>query len=180
MEDALVKFVTTGKLSFTDLANSIVADITRIVIKQMMMNAIGGGSGGAGWFGSLVGMGMGAMFGTAGTATVASAMPGNSMDNMMSLTGGFGTVPGSASGGIVNAKGLYQINERGPEVLSVAGKQYLMVGNQDATVSQNSGSGQMVSVTNNFTLNVPADRRTQAQIASAAGQSVQRAMARNT
>jgi hypothetical protein len=107
-------------------------------------------------------------------------MPGNSMDNMMSLTGGFGTVPGSASGGIVNAKGLYQVNERGPEVLSVAGKQYLMVGNQDATVSQNNGSGQMVSVTNNFTLNVPADRRTQAQIASAAGQSVQRAMARNT
>ena len=180
MEDALVKFVTTGKLSFTDLANSIVADITRIVIKQMMMNAIGGGSGGAGWFGSLVGMGMGAVFGTAGTAAVASSMPGNSMDNMMSLTGGFGTVPGRASGGIVNAKGLYQVNERGPEVLSVAGKQYLMVGNQDATVSQNNGSGQMVSVTNNFTLNVPVDRRTQAQIASAAGQSVQRAMARNT
>jgi len=180
MEDAFVKFVTTGKLSFTDLANSIVADITRIVVKQMMMNAIGGGSSGAGWFGSLVGMGMGAMFGTAGSASVASSMPGNSMDNLMSLTGGFGTVPGHASGGIASARGLYQVNERGPEVLSVAGKQYLMVGNQDGNVSQTNGGGQMLSVTNNFTLNVPVDRRTQAQIASSAGQSVQRAMARNT
>ena len=34
MEDALVKFVTTGKLNFRNLANSIIADMARIVIQQ--------------------------------------------------------------------------------------------------------------------------------------------------
>ena len=34
MEDALVNFVTTGKLSFKDLANSIIKDMARIAIQQ--------------------------------------------------------------------------------------------------------------------------------------------------
>jgi len=34
MEDAMVKFVMTGKLNFKDLANSIIADITRILVRQ--------------------------------------------------------------------------------------------------------------------------------------------------
>ena len=34
MEDAMVKFVLTGKLNFQDLANSIIADLTRIVVRQ--------------------------------------------------------------------------------------------------------------------------------------------------
>lgn len=66
MEDALVKFVTTGKLSFTDLANNIVADITRIIIKQQLSNALGvagnGGSGGSGLMG-LLGQGLGLLTG---------------------------------------------------------------------------------------------------------------------
>ena len=33
MEDALVKFVLTGKLNFTDLANSIIADLTRMFVR---------------------------------------------------------------------------------------------------------------------------------------------------
>ncbi len=37
-----------------------------------------------------------------------------------------------------------------------------------------------VNVINNFTFNSPTDRRTQAQIATQAGLSVQRALARNT
>jgi lambda family phage tail tape measure protein len=36
MEDALVQFVQTGKLNFSDLATSIVADINRIIIKQQI------------------------------------------------------------------------------------------------------------------------------------------------
>ena len=34
MEDALVKFVETGKLNFSDLARSIIADMARIAIQQ--------------------------------------------------------------------------------------------------------------------------------------------------
>lgn len=47
MEDALVTFITTGKLSFTDMANSIVADITRIIVKQKIANAAASIMGGS-------------------------------------------------------------------------------------------------------------------------------------
>ena len=33
MEDAMVKFVMTGKLNFSDLANSIIADLTRMLVR---------------------------------------------------------------------------------------------------------------------------------------------------
>ncbi len=36
MEDALVEFVQTGKLSFTDLANTIIADLARIAIRSQI------------------------------------------------------------------------------------------------------------------------------------------------
>jgi lambda family phage tail tape measure protein len=60
MEDALVKFVTTGKLDFKSLANSILVDITRIIIKQTIMNALmsafGMGSTGPIGFASVAGI----------------------------------------------------------------------------------------------------------------------------
>ena len=37
MEDALVKFVMTGKLNFSDLARSILADMARIAIRQTIL-----------------------------------------------------------------------------------------------------------------------------------------------
>ena len=37
LEDQLTNFVTTGKLSFADLANSIIADIARIAIRQAII-----------------------------------------------------------------------------------------------------------------------------------------------
>ena len=37
MEDALVNFVRTGKLSFSDLANSIIADLARIAVKKAIV-----------------------------------------------------------------------------------------------------------------------------------------------
>lgn len=98
MEDALVSFVTTGKLSFTQLANSIVADITRIIIKQQLAAAIGGG-GGMNWLGGLVG----GLFGTSGTAAVANVLPGNPLDNLLNLTGNF---VANAKGGVYDSPNL--------------------------------------------------------------------------
>lgn len=43
IEDALVELVTTGKFSFRDLANSILADLTRIMIRQALVAGFGGG-----------------------------------------------------------------------------------------------------------------------------------------
>lgn len=56
MEDALVSFVTTGKLSFKDMINSMIEDIARYTIRMAMF----GGQGGGGIMGALGGMlGMG-------------------------------------------------------------------------------------------------------------------------
>ena len=40
MEDALVNFVTTGKLNFADFTRSILADITRIIIRQNIITPL--------------------------------------------------------------------------------------------------------------------------------------------
>ncbi|HRW61478.1 MAG TPA: phage tail tape measure C-terminal domain-containing protein [Defluviicoccus sp.] len=78
MEDALVAFVQTGKMDFKGLADSIIADITRIAIRQAIIGPLagalfGGGAaaGGAGMLGGLFGGGAGA--GTAAGADAAAA-----------------------------------------------------------------------------------------------------------
>ena len=40
MEDALVKFVRTGKLNFTELANSIIADLTRMLVRYAVVQPL--------------------------------------------------------------------------------------------------------------------------------------------
>ena len=42
MEEALVKFVMTGKLNFSDLTRSILADLTRIAIRQAIIAPLTG------------------------------------------------------------------------------------------------------------------------------------------
>lgn len=120
MEDALVSFVTSGKLNFKSLANSIIADIARILIQQnitgplaqMVQGGIagGGGSNGSGGLGGIVGSFLSGLFGRAG-------------------------------GGPVQAGGMYRVNELGPELLTVGGAQYLMMGNQAGSITPNGGSG---------------------------------------
>ncbi|QHE86510.1 hypothetical protein [Hydrogenophaga sp. BPS33] len=51
---------------------------------------------------------------------------------------------GKANGGGVMAGGLYEVNENGPEMLAMGGKQYLMMGNQGGTVIP-TGAGSVTS-----------------------------------
>ncbi|WP_186395565.1 phage tail tape measure C-terminal domain-containing protein [Stappia sp. TSB10GB4] len=66
-EDAVAKFVTTGKFDFKALADSILADITRIALRSAILgplaNALGGMGSGGGLFGNLFGGGGGILSG---------------------------------------------------------------------------------------------------------------------
>ena len=62
MEDALVQFVSTGKVDFKSLADSIIADLARIAIQQSIIGPLAGalfGGGGGFGLGSLFGVGHG-------------------------------------------------------------------------------------------------------------------------
>jgi lambda family phage tail tape measure protein len=65
-EDALVTFVTTGKLNFSDLANSIIADLARIAIRQRITGALA----------SSLGSALGGMFAGGGGAPTAGQVAG--------------------------------------------------------------------------------------------------------
>lgn len=92
-EDALVEFVTTGKLSFSSLANSIIADLARIAIQQTITKPLA-----SGLLGLLSGGG-----GSSGT--------GDSWtDSLIGLAGA------RASGGPVTGGAPYLVGEKGPEI----------------------------------------------------------------
>lgn len=127
LEDGWVSFLTTGKLDFKSFANSVISDITRIIVKQQIAAALTGVLGGGG--------------GTSGNNP--SAFVGGSSGGGLGgiVSSFFGSLFGArAIGGPVSAGGMYRVNEKGPEVLSVAGKQYLMMGNQGGSVSPSGGS----------------------------------------
>ena len=148
-EDALVNFVQTGKLSFSDLASSIIADLARIAAKQMITGLLGNVFGG--------------MFDGASSISGLSSGTGLSSTggggySLSSGTSGLGlsVAGGRANGGPVAAGQMYEVNERGtPELLTYGGKQYLMMGNQSGNVTpMGSGGGGMQQHGGNVIVNV--------------------------
>lgn len=103
-EDAIVRFVTTGKLSFADFAESVVADLVRIAVQQSITGPLAGAMGGA--FSDL--------FGYTPPETASWAMP--------EISGR------RASGGSVDPRRFYEVNELGPELYTTGGKTFLMSG----------------------------------------------------
>ena len=81
LEDSLVDFVTTGKLNFQDLANSILRDLARIAIRQAIIAPLAQGLLGAGVFHE--------------GGTVGAGAPSRSVSPML-----FATAPRYHSGGI--------------------------------------------------------------------------------
>lgn len=115
---------------------------------------------------------MNSLFGTADAKGQRS--DGVLSDLFKGFMGFFTGSPARANGGGVMSGGLYEINENGPEVLAMGGRQYLMMGNQGGTVMPNRGGSGGTTVIN-MSVQGPVDRRTEAQVAQAATRGVQRA-----
>jgi lambda family phage tail tape measure protein len=114
VEDAFVKFAQTGKLSFKDLANSIIADFARIQAKRLVVGALGG-SGGGGFLGSLLPSVFGNQFTPGSNSFVGPMQPSSGGGFFGNLFGGlFGG--GRSAGGAVNQNTPYMVGERGPEM----------------------------------------------------------------
>lgn len=123
MEDAVVNFAMTGKLSFADFTKSILADMARIATRQAA----------TGLLSSIAGSAFGAYFG-GGSTTVGSS---GFSENLAPVSYG----GGRASGGSVAPNTLYEVNEKGPELFSQDGKSFLMTGAAGGSVTPLSSAG---------------------------------------
>lgn len=149
LEDSLVNFVKTGKLSFSDLADSIIADIARIIIRQQITGPLAqmvqGNLGGGGFFNDLLG----------------------------GLFGGF-----RANGGPVQAGKFYEVNEKENELFTQGGRTFLMSSGGGRVDPIRGGMGGGFNQVNNFTVQGRIDRRTQNQLADETRRRTNTAVAR--
>ena len=139
MEDALVNFAMTGKLSFGDLAKSIIADLVRIQAKAAISGILKmiGGAGGM------------------------ESLTGSGTNSLGALNGG-GNIVGLATGGPAAAGSLHEVNEQGPELLTTGGKTFLMMGSQAGVVTPNNkigGGGSTIAPTYNINIDSRSDRQ---------------------
>lgn len=179
MEDSLVEFMTTGKLSFSDLINTLYQDISRFFARQLIanfmksfMSGMGGGEGG-GWasaIGSLFGQGRagGGYTGYGGKYQPAGivhkgevvwnqddvrAAGGPRAANAMRPTSGY------AGGGIVGMNSIAARSGFG--------------NNQDTNTRRETG-GMDMQVVNNFSFAAPTNQKTQTQISAQVGYEISR------
>ncbi|WP_201696842.1 phage tail tape measure protein [Paraburkholderia hiiakae] len=130
MEDAFAKFVTTGKVSFSDLATSVISDIARIQARAAISGLFNYAASALGsYFGG--GSSLSSLFGASSTSSVASAASSYSVgDNSYGFhlsTGGAVSGPGSATSDSIPA----WLSD-GEYVLKASTVQRIGVGNLDA------------------------------------------------
>lgn len=112
------------------------------------------------------------LFGQAGTTNTGSS--GGWLNAVFgAMFGG-----GKASGGTAMANTIYQVNERGFEMASVNGNDYMLTGNSPVQITPNHALGG-VTMNNQFHFAAPTEVRTQQQMASRVGLEVGRAQRRN-
>lgn len=120
--------------------------------------------------------------GTAATALAAMSATSAGASGTGLVAAVAGAAGGRAIGGPVSAGQMYRVNEQGPELLTVAGKQYLMAGKQGGMVSPaeaTSARGGDTYVNVNVAPPPGASRATAMQFGAAAGRQMQLAMRRN-
>lgn len=136
MEDSIVNFAMTGKLSFADFTKSILADMARIATRQASSALLGSLVGAAASYlgGSAAGGGNGLAAGSAGATS--SNLGASSAGYSGTYLSGF-----RATGGPVDPNSLYQVNELGPELYNEGGKSYLMTGANGGSVTPLASGG---------------------------------------
>jgi hypothetical protein len=145
------------------------------------VSSSGGGGSGGGW-GSLIGSVLGAFSGGGSSFssfdTSGYSATGDISGAQFSQTGEMIRAR-RALGGPVSAHGAYRVNdgrEREPELLTISGKDYLMMGSKPGKVSTMSGeSGAPMNNTFNVTVPATTPRETANQIATRAARKLDRA-----
>lgn len=172
MEDALVSFVSTGKLDFKSLVNSIIADMARISIRQNITGPLaqwmqGGSSGGSS------GGGLGGLFGFFSGLFGGGDMGSPRWD--LNALGGVYSSPGLSafSGQVVNrptafafANGAGLMGEAGPEAILPLKR------GSNGKLGVQSGGGRAVNITVHVNGNASAP-----DVRRAAGQGAREALA---
>lgn len=136
---AFADFVTSGKASFSDLIDSMINDMIQMMAYKNIFGPL---------FSTIGLMGTGA----AGYGAMAG--------------GAAGAIPGRANGGPVGSGRMYEVNERGPEMLSTGGRDYLMMGSQAGNVSPIKGGGGSnvnVNIINNTESQITTSERRDSQ-----------------
>lgn len=146
--------VITGAESVTDAFKSMMDNIARMITQRIADR----------WVEQL--------FGDYGSSAGGSA--GGWFSALMGIFGG-----GKAAGGWAQANTIYEVNERGLEMATVKGRDYLLTGNSPVHITPNhqlSGGGG--SLVQNFYNPVMANQQTDAQRAREEARKAQRALAR--
>jgi len=155
-EEALVQFVTTGKMDFRSLVNSILADMARLAIQQELTKPLLKG---------LMGMfGGGAAPGAAGSLDVFSGMGGATIATAMGHSGGLvGSLPGTKFDVPASMfHGAMRYHSGGPilkadEVPIIARKgERMLTESQNRAYEQGSGGG--VTIVNHNTFGTQISR----------------------
>lgn len=145
LEDVVVEFVKTGKLSFSELADSIISDMMRIMIQQSITGPLASGFGSM--IGGLFGGGVSSAAGTAGQAgTMSSLMSRSAKGNVFESAGlhAYANTVVSKPTVFPFAKGVGLMGEAGPEAIMPLKR------GPDGTLGvRGGGSNVVVNVTNN-------------------------------
>ncbi|WP_192560288.1 phage tail tape measure protein [Pseudomonas allokribbensis] len=130
MEDAIVNFAMTGKLSFADFTKSVLADMARIATRQATSQGL------SALFG-IAASAAGSYFGGGGNGLAAGSAGAVSSDLGASQAGytGIDFSGYRAAGGPVAPNSLYEVNELGPELYNEGGRSFLMTGANGGSVT---------------------------------------------
>ncbi|ALK08999.1 phage tail tape measure C-terminal domain-containing protein [Blastochloris viridis] len=172
IEDALVTMVTTGKFQWKSLVDSIVADLVRLQIRQLLGGLTSGLSGGGGLFAGLFG-GVGS---TSGPVAAASQMFGSPIYHGGGLVGAGGAsrmVPALAFAGAPRLHdGAYLKPDEVPAILQRGER---VLSRREAADYQRGREVPVVLTFNVTTPDASSFRRAQSQITAEMAAAIERA-----